>query len=538
MVNPEAQRHLESGNTFYEEGKYTEACEEYQKANDIDPNYLDDEAWKNWGISLYYLKNYQEAVEKYKKAIEKNSKFVRAFYDLGLALRHLNKYDEAIEKYRKAKSIDPNDIYSTYASHALAVLLWYQGKYKEGWKEWEETCDAYKRIRDKAKELKEPAKYFQNFGSVLHEVFGDFRGAEDMYREGLEFDTNNIDILMGEVNLYLDMRDENVNEETTAYWKAWEAYKKAECILKNQEEKASTLLQLGKLYLKMEDYKEAEFYLLKALENDKESEETYTNLGVLYSRKEDFKQAVQYFKDAIRQNPCSLTIRSIMADTYLKMNLNGKAEAEYKKILRITPFHVESHIGLGKVYTALGDDGDEDMYCEAIDHFTEGIKISNNRTGFKILKKKDMDDTLYSRGYARVKLYETSKIMKGESLLQAKEDFKKSFENDPDHHNASRAKEKIENRLRYLPPQKIQEIGQWGIFLLSLFIFVLTQSIFLIGKPLIYVDYYVLLTFGSMIFMIIGLYLPQIWKLKVGNIELEKSPLQQITTHLEIERPT
>ena len=42
--------------------------------------------------------------------------------------------------------------------------------------------------------------------------------------------------------------------------------------------------------------------------------------------------------------------------------------------------------------------------------------------------------------------------------------------------------------------------------------------------------YYALLTFGSLIFMVAGLYLPQILKLKVAGIELEKSSVDQIGT--------
>jgi hypothetical protein len=40
---------------------------------------------------------------------------------------------------------------------------------------------------------------------------------------------------------------------------------------------------------------------------------------------------------------------------------------------------------------------------------------------------------------------------------------------------------------------------------------------------------YSLLTFGSLLFMVAGLYLPQLLKLKVGGIELEKSSLDQST---------
>jgi len=47
---------------------------------------------------------------------------------------------------------------------------------------------------------------------------------------------------------------------------------------------------------------------------------------------------------------------------------------------------------------------------------------------------------------------------------------------------------------------------------------------------MISVEYYILLTFGYLLFMVVGLYLPQILKLKVGSIELEKSTVDQIRT--------
>src|SRR6185295_5909551 len=42
--------------------------------------------------------------------------------------------------------------------------------------------------------------------------------------------------------------------------------------------------------------------------------------------------------------------------------------------------------------------------------------------------------------------------------------------------------------------------------------------------------YYGLLTFGSLLFMVVGLYLPQILKLRVAGIELEKSSVDQAAT--------
>ena len=48
--------------------------------------------------------------------------------------------------------------------------------------------------------------------------------------------------------------------------------------------------------------------------------------------------------------------------------------------------------------------------------------------------------------------------------------------------------------------------------------------------PEIESGYYIALTFASLLFMVVGLYLPQVLKLKVAGIELEKSNVDQAET--------
>jgi tetratricopeptide (TPR) repeat protein len=56
------------------------------------------------------LKNPEEAISYYSKAIENNSDYIEAYNYRGLAKTEQGKYKEAIEDYTKALSID-----STYA---------------------------------------------------------------------------------------------------------------------------------------------------------------------------------------------------------------------------------------------------------------------------------------------------------------------------------------------------------------------------------------------------------------------------------------
>ncbi len=296
-------------------------------------------------------------------------------------------------------------------------------------------------------------------------------------------------------------------------------------------------LRLGNLFLTIESYETAKEHLLEALQKEKESAELYSSLGVLYSRMEDFREAQRYFKAALERDPHDPNVCRNLAEVFLKLNLKDRAEVEYKRILRRVPDHIESHIGLGEVYLAMGGD-DEDMYDKAIGCFTKALEIADSERRSKHLKKKERAAVLYSRAYARVTLYEKApaSIKDEKELREAMKDFAECYGIDPDNHKAERAKEKLARRLSRVSARWFADkVAPWVIAGLSLVAFVFTQIRFFscvatTEKPIQDVGSYALLTFGSLVFMVAGLYLPQILKLKVGGIELEKKPVEQIAT--------
>ena len=380
----EALTYLNAGNDFYDQGLYKEAIGQYRKATEINPEYA--AAYNNWGLALSAQKLYGEAIGQYRKATEIKPDYVYAYNNWGNALSAQKQYEEAKDIYQRAKQADPDDAYSY---HNLAFLLDRQGLYKAGLQEWQEARKAYERTKIKKAGITKTADFHQYYGSVLHENreiqrncierLDELNEAEQIYKDGLALDACHAGIFVRLVDLYLKKMDEDVGSRTIYHWKAREAYTKAENLLKGQleqEETAPVFFQLGALYLKMEAYQEARSYLCKSLEKDKENAETYANLGVVFSRQENFKKAVQYFEDAIKWDSDNLAYYSNLAEAYLKKQQVEKAEAEYKKILAIAPKHVESHIGLGEVYTVMADQGDGDLYGQAIRYFSLGINIA------------------------------------------------------------------------------------------------------------------------------------------------------------------
>ena len=93
-------------NDLLSSGKYDEALQAYDKAIEINPNYVD--TWNTKGNVLYCLARYDEALQAYDKAIEINPNNAIYYYNEGGALNKLGKYDEALQAYDKAIDIDPN----------------------------------------------------------------------------------------------------------------------------------------------------------------------------------------------------------------------------------------------------------------------------------------------------------------------------------------------------------------------------------------------------------------------------------------------
>lgn len=382
---------------------------------------------------------------------------------------------------------------------------------------------------------------------------GNLEKSEQVLKEGLTIDPDHAGILGTLLSLFLERYEEpndgrrtvigeNGVERPATYWNARECFRKGERALKAQLERNEdflTLQQLGELYLEMREYDEAKDYFEKARKKDPESSTPYVGLGVMYSRKEDFRQAVQYFESARRCNPNDLNIWSNLAEIYLKLNPKElkqleKAEAEYLKILKIAPQHIDSLIGLGEVYAAMAEVGEKDLYEIAIKYPSQAIQLADAGKGSKRLKTRDLAAVHYSRGYARVKYYEASKPFGNEVLLsEALQDFVRCHDLDPSHHKGERAKNKLEKQLSGSSPQRLLEtVAPWVVMIPSLFVLVITQTAYFFKLPdkSFEAASYITMTFGALLFFVVGLFLPQIQKLKGAGIEIEKVAGTQIST--------
>ena len=154
----------------------------------------------------------------------------------------------------------------------------------------------------------------------------------------------------------------------------------------------------------------------------------------------------------------------------------------------------------------MADAGDGDRYDEAIAHFDAAISGASSASASKKLSKRDIASIYYSRGYAKVKKYEGSKIgSKLLLLLDALKDFEGCADLDNEHQKARRAIEKLKKELHRFPPEWVaSKVGPWVIFALSFATF--CGGLYsLFYRKAMTDSYAALLIFGSLLFMIAGL---------------------------------
>ena len=221
---------------------YDVAIESYKRAIECNPNHA--EAHNNLGIVYRDTGNLTAAIESYKKALALNPNYAEAFYNLGNISRDTNELDAAIAYYKKALNIKPD---------FLSSMI--------------------------------------NLGLALKEV-GDVDKAVDNFEKALQFDTSNPEI---------------------------------------HNNLATALMDLGKIEAAKDIYE-------KAI-NLKYGEAAYhNNLGNCLRKLGEFKNAIKSYQTAIKINPeFGEAYPELYSNAYLEIDNSKKSLKNLKRAIEIMP---------------------------------------------------------------------------------------------------------------------------------------------------------------------------------------------------------
>lgn len=220
-------------------------------------------------------KEYEKALEAYKRAAGINSSQAGAYLGCGNAHQRMGEYEKALEAYAKALELDPEYVYA------------YNGR-----------GNAYKAL-------------------------GEYEKAMSDYDRALELDPESVYVYNGRGNTYQALGE---------YEKAVSDYDKA---IGLDPEYVIGYYNRGNAYQAVGKYEEALADYSKALELDPKYEYAYNNRGNTYDSMGDYEKAIADYTQAIQINPGEALYYQNRAKTYRKLGDAEKAEADEQKAKEI-----------------------------------------------------------------------------------------------------------------------------------------------------------------------------------------------------------
>ena len=252
--------HLELGMVYAEIGETKKAGQEFDKAVELDPKTQKDvdanrkHYWVehfNAGIRLSNEEqNFAEAAKEFEKAIDLDSKDVRAYTNLAFCLRKTGQPDRALALFQKALTLNPTDV-NARKNLAASYLDMARGEAKE------------RRFLD----------------------------AIVLYEKALGLDTTLVETQFELANAYSEaaLAESIAVAKTQYYDKAIALYNR---VLERTPDNIDATFNLGTAYLAMDKLDEALPFLQKAVNLDPKAFDFHYRLGRAYARAGSDEMAV------------------------------------------------------------------------------------------------------------------------------------------------------------------------------------------------------------------------------------------------------
>jgi len=351
------------------------------------------------GNAFVSEKNYDEAINHFRKAFFWDDDNLDVYISLGTALAYKGKNREAIHIFEKGMKIDPD-------SHILNLLI---GKTYIKLERENEAVEHFKTaIAINPLVIEKPV-----YMIVLNSLLKPKNGKEDIkdYIEAIGLAPHMVPMDVHD-KVINSLINEGKNSEADRYKKI-----KEKAIITASHEKFAELIERGYELFDAGENKEAIREFKKAIEIEPEEADSkvYITVGYALLKTQKDEEAIVYFEKAISKDPKGVKSGDYIAVGNALLNKDKVKEAikHFKKAIEIDPEKVNAD-----VYTIVGFDllktGKVD---EAIKHFKKAIEIDPEKVSVRVYTIVGYD------------LLKTGKV---DEAIEAIKHFKKAIEIDPE----------------------------------------------------------------------------------------------------------
>ncbi len=430
------------------------ALDKYQELLKLAPESVD--VYEGLGRIYTKLKQYQDALQLYKKGLKLNPQANQLRVDMGLNYISMKELKKARQILQTANKMDPNNAEAIAALGRIAALMGDQDTAQkmyqtalsinpdslltlsylaEFWmkeKQFSKAQAIYRKIlkidpkAGWAKVALEEAKY----APVLlegsdKEKNKDYASAESIYLQLIEQSPQNADYYIKLGQLYIKMK---------RYQEAVVLFQQGLHIIPNSEE---LKIALGFAYLAKGDLDIGKNIFEIVLKNHPKNAEALAGIGRFHELKGNISQAINWYKKALNIDPNNITALIYLAESLVEFGQYADAQKLYQRIYELQPdahwvklaiedakhgrliveikknVAAENYVIAEILYKQLlaeaPDTGDYYLrfglfyhfikqYEKAIDMFQKGLKIDPKSTelysalGLVYISKKDFDD--------------------------------------------------------------------------------------------------------------------------------------------------
>jgi tetratricopeptide (TPR) repeat protein len=383
--NKEYEKLQSEGMTFFEHREFDKAIDTYKKI--IELKLDDDLGYYNLGLSYTNKGDYIKAFEAYQQIRLLKLDLEKHFILLGSKFFKNGNYDKAIAAYQEAILIKPDD----------EILYFNLGQSFISKDDFDNAIIAYQ----KAIELKtKDEQVYYNLGCCFSEQ-GNLDGAIEAYQKAVALSPNYEEAYNNLGNCF------GIKGE---YDKAIEAHQKA-IALNPKHEKAYN--NLGNSFAARREYDKAIDSYQRSIALEPNNEEGYFNLGNIFFQRGNYENAIVILKKGLLLNPTSIPLHF---EFYLNLVKSKSWELLSSELLNTNQSSINVSQILGEALYSVT------LYSEIEDRFFLFIRTYSICKEINTINKYDFVNTLCLSLYTSGRDYPLLEQILDELETDAKED--------------------------------------------------------------------------------------------------------------------